>query len=144
MKSFLSPSERKELKSLKGDLINPIKVFVDEVYNDTVGDSRRFYSSKARQTKQKIKQVRNKTEEQMSAFAQKRDEQQKRRKTSVKRITIVLALVVLSGIIIVSLALSVRTNEVKAVQTTVDTQSRAYNEPAKETEDKGIRNPGFE
>ena len=49
MKSILSKREREELKSLKNDLVNPVKRFVGEVYTDTVGDAKSIYSKQAKQ-----------------------------------------------------------------------------------------------
>ena len=107
-RSILSKAEREELKSLKRDLINPVKSFVGEVYTDTVGDAKTFYSTQARQAKQTAKVVHQRTEEQMSAYIQMREEQQKQRKVSAKRLGIMLTLIVLLGIVFISVALSAR------------------------------------
>lgn len=92
-----------------------MKSFVGEVYTDTVGDARRFYSSQARQAKQTAKVVQQRTEEQMSAYVQMREEQQKQRKVSAKRLGIILTLVVLIGIVFISVALSARAEELDLV-----------------------------
>lgn len=110
-RSLLSKDELEELKSLKRDLVDPVKSFVGEVYTDTVGDARTFYSTQARQAQQTAKLVQKKTEEQMSAFVQMREEQQKQRKAVAKRTAITLILLVLIGTVFISVALSARAEE---------------------------------
>ncbi len=108
MKSILSKQEREELKSLKNDLVNPVKRFVGEVYTDTVGDAKAFYSRQAKQAGQTVKQVHRRTEEQMQVFAQKREAQQRQRKASLKWVAITLVLILAIGVIFISVALSAR------------------------------------
>ena len=124
MKRFLSDNERKELESLKRDLVDPVKRFAGEVYADTVGDAKKFYSGKARQAREGAEQVRQsavraaeRTKEQMAALAQKREEQQKRRRASTKRLAITIVLFILAVIAIVSIALSVRNGKADPVTT---------------------------
>ena len=111
---MLSKDERKELESLKRDLVDPVKSFVGEVYSDTVGDAKRFYSGRARQARQSADLVRKRTEAQMAVLAQKREAQQRRRMASMKKTGIILALVVLIGILFVSIALSARAEGAEA------------------------------
>ena len=111
---MLSKEERKELESLKRDLVDPVKSFVGEVYSDTVGDAKRFYSGRARQARQSADLVRRRTEAQMAVLAQKREAQQRRRMASMKKTGIILALVVLIGILFVSIALSARAEGTEA------------------------------
>ena len=111
---MLSKEERKELESLKRDLVDPVKSFVGEVYSDTVGDAKRFYSGRARQARQSADLVRKRTEAQMAVLAQKREAQQRRRMASMKKTGIILALVVLIGILFVSIALSARAEGTEA------------------------------
>ena len=111
---MLSKEERKELESLKRDLVDPVKSFVGEVYSDTVGDAKRFYSGRARQARQSADLVRRRTEAQMAVLAQKREAQQRRRMASMKKTGIILALVVLIGILFVSIALSARAKGAEA------------------------------
>ena len=108
MKNFLTQDERTELESLKWDLVNPVKSFVSEVYADTVGDAKKFYTSQARKAQQQAKRVQQRTEDQMAALARRREAQQKQRKTAVKKAVILLALLILVGVLLVSIALSAR------------------------------------
>ena len=121
MKSILSKREREELKSLKNDLVNPVKRFVGEVYTDTVGDAKSFYSKQAKQAQQTAKRVQQRTEEKMAVVAQKREEQQKQRKASLKWLAITLVLILVLGVVFVSAALSARAEGTKAPQRTAST-----------------------
>ena len=111
MKSILSKQEREELKSLKNDLVNPVKRFVGEVYADTVGDAKSYYSDRARQAQQTAKRVQQRTEEQMQALAQKREAQQRQRKASLKWLAVTLVLILVLAVVFVSAALSARAEE---------------------------------
>lgn len=111
MKSFLSERERKELQSLKKDLVNPVKTFVGEVYNDTVGDAKKFYSDQAKKTKQKAELVRERTEEQMAILAQRRENQKRQKKAWVKKAVLTLLLILAIVLVFLSAALSARAEE---------------------------------
>ena len=106
MKSFLSKTEREELESLKRDLVNPVKRFAREVYHDTVGDAKTFYTAQARQAQRNAGLVRQRTEERMAVLAQRREKQQAQRLAWMKRAALILALVLVLGLIFVSCALS--------------------------------------
>lgn len=108
MKFNLSKREMEELKSLKKDLVDPVRSFAGEVYADTVGDAKAFYSAQARQTQETVKRVRRKTEEQMAAAVRIREGRQRKRKASARRLGLLLAALAVLGILLVSVALSVR------------------------------------
>ena len=55
MKSYLSKEETEELESLKQDLVGPVRSFLAEVREDTVGDAKRYYSARARKAQQDVK-----------------------------------------------------------------------------------------
>ena len=111
MRRFLSNDERKELESLKRDLVHPVKSFFGEVYSDTVGDAKKFYTTRARQAQQQAKIVQKKMEVQRLEIGQRREEQQRLRKAAIKRVAILVALLVMIGIVFVSVALSARAEE---------------------------------
>lgn len=108
MRRFLSKTEREELESLKRDLVNPVKRFAREVYHDTVGDAKTFYSARARQAQRNAGLVRQRTEERMAVLAQRRNAQLAQRRVWLKRAALILALVLVLGLIFVSFALSAR------------------------------------
>ena len=90
MRNILSKAEREELESLKRDLVNPVKRFAREVYQDTVGDAKTFYSAQARQAQRNAGLVRQRTEQQMAVLAQRRNAQQAQRRAWIKRAALIL------------------------------------------------------
>ena len=52
-----------EKKSLKRDLVGPVKSFLREVGDDTVGDAKKFYTAKARETEKSVRRAQEQTRE---------------------------------------------------------------------------------
>lgn len=111
MSSFLGKEEFENLQSLKRDLVNPVKAFVKEVHEDTVGDAKKYYSAKAQNAKRSAELAREKTREQMAAIRREQAQLQKRRKAMQKRAAIVLALLALFSLVLISVALSAHADE---------------------------------
>ena len=98
--------ELENLKSLKRDLVDPVKAFADEVCSDTVGDAGRFYKAQACRAKRGAEQARERTREKMAAIRREQEEIKKRRKAMMKRAALALALLALFSLLILSAALS--------------------------------------
>ena len=106
MGKIFGKEELENLKSLKHDLLDPVKSFTKEVYDDAVGDAGRFYADKAQAAKREAAQAREKTKAQMAALRREQEEMRKRRNAAMKRAAITLALLALFSIIVISAALS--------------------------------------
>ena len=106
MGSIFGKEERENLESLKQDLVGPIRSFVSEVREDTVGDAGRFYASRAKKAAQSTKLAQEKARAQMAALRQEQERMQRRRKAAMKRAAITLALIALFALVIISAALS--------------------------------------
>ena len=106
MGGFFGKEELENLKSLKRDLVDPVKAFVDEVCSDTVGDAGRFYKAQARRAKRGAEQARERTREKMAAIRREQEEMKKRRRAMMKRAALALALLALFSLLILSAALS--------------------------------------
>ena len=106
MKSFLSKEESEELESLKQDLVGPVKSFLAEVREDTVGDAKRFYSARAQKAQQEVKLAQERTQARLNAVRQEQEALRKRRKAMMKRATIILVLLGLFSLLVISAALA--------------------------------------
>ena len=106
MKSFLSKEEAEELESLKQDLVGPVKSFLAEVREDSIGDAKRYYSARARKAQQDVKLAQKRTEERLKAVRQEQEALRRRRKAMMKRASIILALLALFSLVLISAALT--------------------------------------
>ena len=97
---------KEERQSLRRDLVDPVKGFLDEVQRDTVGDAKRYYAARARKAEQEIKRAREKTREQMAAIRREQEELKKQRRRLMKRAAIVLALLAFLSLVVISVALN--------------------------------------
>ena len=113
MSAFFDKEELENLQSLRHDLVEPIRVFTKEVYDDTVGDAGQFYASQARKAQRSMKLAQEKTKQQMAAIRLEQEKIRKRRNAGMKRAMITIALLVLLGMIIISAALSAHAEEQK-------------------------------
>ena len=57
---ILNREEWENLKSLKQDLVGPIKDFAAEVREDSIGDAKRFYSAEAHKAAQNVRRAQEK------------------------------------------------------------------------------------
>ena len=106
MGAFFGKEELENLRSLKHDLLDPVKSFSQEVYRDTVGDAGNFYADKARKAQRGMKLTQEKTKARMAAIRREQEEMKRRRKATMKRAAITLAVLALISLIIISAALS--------------------------------------
>ena len=111
MSGIFSTEEREELNSLKQDLLGPIRSFVREVGDDTVGDAKRFYSARARRAKQSAAHARDKAAEQIAQLRQEQERARKQRKVMAKRTFLVLALLAVFSLVVLSAALSAHADQ---------------------------------
>ena len=111
MGAFFGKEELENLRSLKHDLLDPVKSFSQEVYRDTVGDAGRFYADKARKAQRGMKLTQEKTKARMAAIRREQEEMKRRRKATMKRAAITLAVLALISLIIISAALSAHAAE---------------------------------
>ncbi len=108
MGAFFGKEELENLKSLKRDLIDPVKTFTEEVYDDSIGDAGRFYAGRAQRAQRSAELARERTREKMAAIRKEREEMKRRRSAMMKRAAIIMALLALFGLIVMSAALSAR------------------------------------
>ena len=103
MSIFLSKKER---ESLKRALVNPVKNFIDEVQDDTLGDAKRFYSEKARDVALRAKIARERAEIQTAAMKLEQEQRRKQRRKGLKRALILLAVLAALSLIVISVILN--------------------------------------
>lgn len=101
---LLSDEER---KSLKRDLVGPVKSFWSEVRDDTVGDAKRYYAARARDAGKSVRLAQEKTKQQLAAIKREQEELKKHRRAMMKRAVITLILLGLICLAIISAALNV-------------------------------------
>ena len=94
------------LEELKHDLVDPVKTFAEEVYDDTIGDAKRFYSAQAKKVQRGVRSAEKRTKEKTAAFRREQEEMKKRRKKKMKQTAIILAVLAVIVLVIFSLALS--------------------------------------
>lgn len=111
MGALFGKEEMENLKSLKRDLVDPVKAFAEEVYSDTVGDAGRFYADRARKAERGAKLARERTREKLEAIRREQEELKRRRSATMRRAAIVTALLALLALIGLSAALSVHAEE---------------------------------
>ena len=95
------------LKEMKRDLVDPIKTFTEEVYNDTVGDAKRFYSAQAKAVQQTARLAEKRAKEKGEAIRREQEEMKKHRKVMLKRAMIIIASLAVLSLVILSLILKV-------------------------------------
>lgn len=100
---FLDEEER---DSLKRDLVGPVKIFLDEIHNDTVVDAKKYYAARARKIGDNVNLARNRTRERMALLKREQEERQRQRKLMLKRAALALALLAALTFVIVSAALN--------------------------------------
>lgn len=111
MSAFFGKEELENLKSLKHDLVDPVKSFTEEVYRDTVGDAGSFYADKARKAQRRAKLTQEKTKARMAAIRREQEEMKQRRSATMKRAAITLAILALFAFVVISAALSAHAEE---------------------------------
>ena len=94
------------IEELKRDLVDPIKTFMEEVCDDTIGDAKRFYSAQARKVRRNVRLAEKRTKEKTAAIRQEQEEWKRRRKTRLKRALILFAGLAVLALVVVSLALN--------------------------------------
>ena len=92
----------------KSEFINPIKEFVEEVHNDTVGDAVKFHSNVAKKADKKAKAAKARAKARQEEVRRQQEEMKKHRKAMMKRATILFAVIVVAALIAVSVVLHVR------------------------------------
>ena len=92
----------------KNDFINPIKEFVEEVHNDTVGDARKFYSNVAKNAEKNAKAAKERAKAKQEQIRREKEEMKKHRQETMKRAGIVFAVIIVAAIVAVSIAMHVR------------------------------------
>ena len=102
---ILGREELENLKSLKQDLVGPIRDFAAEVGEDTVGDAKRFYTAGARKAAQGARRAQEKAAQQAEAVRREQAELRKRRSALMKRAAITLVFLALFSLAVISLAL---------------------------------------
>ncbi len=92
----------------KSDIINPIKDFVEEVHNDTIGDAWKFYSNVAKNAEKNANELKEKAKAKQEAIRREQEEMKKRRKETMRRASIFFVAVIVTVILAVTLALHFR------------------------------------
>lgn len=108
---ILGREELENLKSLKQDLVGPIRDFAAEVGEDTVGDAKRFYTAGARKAAQNVRRAQEKAAQQAEALRREQAEMRRRRSALMKRAAITLVFLALFSLAAISLALYARAAE---------------------------------
>lgn len=93
------------LEELKHDLVDPIKTFTGEVYDDSIGDAKRFYSAQAKNVQRNIRRAKTRTKEKAAAIKREQEEMKKHRKAMMKRATIIIAVLSAIGLVFFTIAL---------------------------------------
>ena len=88
------------------DLVDPVRSFVDEVHNDTVGDAKKFYAGQARKLKNRMDSSRRQAQIRKAEHMRAQEEQRKRRRAALKRTAIVLAVIAVVAFLVISAALN--------------------------------------
>ena len=96
------------LKSLKRDLVDPVKSFVEEVHEDTVGDAVKFYSGQARKVGKSVETAREKARIRREAIRREQEELSRKRKARLKKALIVIAAIAVLSLLYISVALTMR------------------------------------
>ena len=102
---ILNREEWENLKSLKQDLVGPIKDFAAEVREDSIGDAKRFYSAEAHKAAQNVRRAQEKAAQQAAALRREQAEMRRRRSVLMKRAAIALVVMALFSLAVISLAL---------------------------------------
>ena len=92
----------------KSEFINPIREFVEEVHNDTVGDAVKFYSNVAKSAEKNAKAAKARAKARQEEVRRQQEEMKKHRKAMMKRATILFAVIIVAALIAVSVVLHVR------------------------------------
>ena len=92
----------------KNDFINPIKEFVEEVHNDTVGDARKFYSNVAKNAEKNAQAAKARAKAKQEQIRREQEEMKKQRRETMKRAGIIFAVIIIAAVIAVSVVLHVR------------------------------------
>ena len=95
-------------KSEWNEILNPVREFVEEVQNDTIGDARKFYSNAARNAEKNAKAAKERAKARREKIRREQEEMKKQRAATMKRAGIVFAVIIVIGIIAVSVILHVK------------------------------------
>ncbi len=113
-----------EKQSLRRDLVGPVKSFLREVGDDTVGDAKKFYTARARETEKSVRRAQAQTREKLAAIRREQEELKKHRQAMMKRAAIILALLALFSFLTISAALNAHADAEPY------TQGAVYREPS--------------
>ena len=113
-----------EKQSLRRDLVGPVKSFLREVGDDTVGDAKKFYTARARETEKSVRRAQAQTREKLAAIRREQEELKKHRQAMMKRAAIILALLALFSFLAISAALNAHADAEPY------TQGAVYREPS--------------
>lgn len=97
---------KSEKDSLLRDLVDPVKSFVEEVHNDTVGDAKKFYSGQAKKVKRNVEEAQVRAQQKKIAQKRQQEEQKKQRKVIMKRAMVVFVVIIVAAVVILSLILN--------------------------------------
>ena len=106
MGTFFGKEELENLKSLKRDLVEPVKRFAEEVHDDTIGDAKRFYTAQGKRAQQNARLARERAREKMEAIRREQEEMKKRRSATMKRAAVTMVLLALVSLLLIYAALS--------------------------------------
>ena len=98
----------REQNSLKDDIVNPLKEFVEEVHNDTIGDAVKFYSNAARRAEKNAKAAKEKAKAKRERIRREQEELKKQRAKMMKRAAIVFAVIIVTALVAISVVLHVQ------------------------------------
>lgn len=94
------------IDSLKRDLVDPVKSFVEEVHEDTVGDAKKFYSDQAKKMERKAKAAQAQAAIKKEELRREREEMRKQRETTMKRAAILIVCLGVIALLIISTVLN--------------------------------------
>ncbi len=82
----------------KSELLGPIKEFVEEVHNDTVGDAVKFYSNVAKNAEKNAQAAKERAKAKREQLRREQEEMKKHRAETMKRAGIILAVIIVVAV----------------------------------------------
>ena len=95
-------------KSEWNEIFNPVREFVEEVHNDTIGDARKFYSNAARNAEKNAKAAKERVKARQERIRREQEAMKKQRAATMKRAGIIFAIIIVVGLVAVSIILHVK------------------------------------
>ena len=88
------------------DLVDPVKSFVNEVREDTVGDAKKFYAGQAKRIRHHMESSRKRTQVRKAELRREQEEKRKHRKAALKKVMSIIAVIAVIAFLVISAALN--------------------------------------